>query len=147
MLASPTVACVPLLLPSLLLLSSSVNTGFPYSCPLPFVATFPTVAVVLCKCWLPLQLPASLCCYLPYCFCRPLQMLASHTVVCVPLLLPSLLLLSSSVNAGFPYCCLRPFVAPFPTVAVILCSSWLPLQLFASLCCYLPYAYCCCRPL
>ncbi len=80
MLASHTVVSIPLLLPSLLLLSSSTNAGFPYSCLLPY-----------------------------YC-CRPLQLLASHTgTVCVPLL-PSLLLLSSSANAGFPYSSLRPLL-------------------------------------
>jgi hypothetical protein len=64
-------------------LSSSTNAGFPYCCLRPFVATFSTVAVVRCKCWLPLHLFVSHCCYLLYCCCRPLQFLASHSV-CVP---------------------------------------------------------------
>jgi hypothetical protein len=114
---------VQLLLPSLLLLSSFTNAGFPYNCLRPFVATFPIIAVILCSCCIPIPYSClchfvatfpTIACYLPYCCCRPLQMLASHTAVSVPLLLPSLLLLSSSANAGFPYFCLRPLLLTSP---------------------------------
>ncbi len=122
-------------------LSASPCCYLPY-CWIPLVATFPTVAVVLCKCWLPIQFFASLCCYLPHCCCSPLQMLASHTVVCVTLLLPSLLrcrplqMLASHtvvcvpVLLYLPYCCCRLckcwlliLLFAFHTVAVVLCHA------------------------